>query len=418
MKLLFTDTFGSIMYKTLTKPTNETKIAKAKTYFTPYATPNVSANSVVSFPPQYFSGSQLKTLYSVPTVNSTGSRKVTIAIVIAFTHPGLKKDLLTYWQNPINFGAASTPPAINIYTTPGATQNAGWAQEECLDVQMICTMNPNANIWVVEAKSDTFTDLLNAVTYAANTVKADVISMSWGDAEFAQMKNYNTVFTNTNICYCASSGDSNTASWPATNANCIAVGGTSLIWNPNASPQRTEYVWNSAGCGYSSIIAQPNYQSAITTITHANRVIPDVSMIADSNTCVYTVYNGNWYGVGGTSVSAPIFAGILSLANQQRFNAGKGALTSVYSTTPNTATTPTYVGPANNVQTYLYKTVYPNAAQYASIFYDVVAGSELGSIGGTNTTGLTVYNAGLKFDVATGLGSPNATNLCNALLTI
>jgi subtilase family serine protease len=123
----------------------------------------------------------------VQTVNVTGSsKKTTIAIVVAFTYPGLKADLLTYWQNPVNFGANSSPPTINIYTAPGAKQNAGWAQEECLDVQMVCTMNPNANIWVVEAKSDSLTDLTNAVTYASNTIKADVISMSWGQDEIKQ----------------------------------------------------------------------------------------------------------------------------------------------------------------------------------------------------------------------------------------
>lgn len=415
MKLLYTDTYGRFMYKTFSRPDSIQK--NAKTFFKPYASPNVSTNAIVTYPPQYFSGSQLKNLYNVPTISVNGSsKKVTIAIIIAFTYPKLKSDLLTYWQNPINFGPSSTPPAINVYTMPGAKQNVGWAQEECLDVQMVCTMNPNANIWVVEAKSDTFTDLMNAVTYASSTIKADVISMSWGDIESVSLKNYNTVFTNTSVCYCASSGDSNTVSWPATNANCIAVGGTSLIWNPNTTPQRTEYTWNSAGCGYSSIIAQPNYQSDISGISHNNRVIPDLSMIADSNTCVYTVYNGNWYGVGGTSVSAPIFAGILSLANQQRFNANKGSLTTVYSTTPNNTTTSNYVPPANNVQKYLYKTIYPDSTKYANIFYDITNGYDMGSVAGSNN--LTIYNAGAKFDIATGLGSPNATNLCNALFNI
>jgi len=310
------------------------------------------------------------------------------------------------------------PPSINIYTAPGAKQDAGWAQEECLDVQMVCTMNPNANIWVVEAKSDYLTDLMNAVTYASNTIKADVITMSWGQSEMKQLANYNSIFTNTSVCYCAASGDSNTVSWPATSANCVAVGGTSLIWTPTTTPNRIEYPWNLAGCGYSSIVSQPNYQLGVSTITHNNRVIPDLAMIADSNTCVYTVYNGNWYGVGGTSVSTPIFASILSLANQIRFNSGKTGLTSVYTTTPNVSTSASYVAPANHLQSFLYKTVYPNNKVYSSVFYDITVGSNLGNIGGTNTTGMTTYNAGAKFDIATGLGSPNATSLCDTLMNV
>ena len=143
-------------------------------------------------------------------------------------------------------------------------------------------------------------------------------------------------------------------------------------------------------------------------------------MIADSNTCVYTVYNGNWYGVGGTSVSAPLFAGILSLANQMRFNSGKNALTTVYSATPNAATTASYVPPANNVQTYLYKKIYTNPTQYSSIFNDITLGYGAGSIAGSaaGSMDLSIYNAGINFDVSTGLGSPNANNLCNSLLNI
>ena len=139
-------------------------------------------------------------------------------------------------------------------------------------------------------------------------------------------------------------------------------------------------------------------------------------MIADTNSSVYTVYNGNWYGIGGTSVSTPIFAGILSLANQMRFNSKKNALTSVYSSTPNN-TLPNYVPPSNNIQNHIYKTIYTNATLYGSTFYDVIIGSTMGSVGGDSSE-LTNYNSGVKFDITTGMGSPNATFLCNQLLKL
>jgi subtilase family serine protease len=402
--LVFTDNNNNITKKNIQKAIKCNNFLKLNPLYVP------------NFPPQYFSGSQLVNLYNVPTITKTSGKKVTIAIVIAFTYPGLKTDLKTYWQNPINFGPNSTPPAINVYTMPGATQNTGWAQEECLDVQMVCSINPNANIWVVESKSDLLTDLMSALNYATTTIKADVISMSWGINEVNVLLNYTSYFTNTSVSYCAASGDNNYACWPATLSNCIAVGGTSLLWTPNNNPSRTEFAWKSAGCGYSSIINQPTYQSVISGITKKNRVIPDLSMVADTNTSVYTVYNGNWYGVGGTSVSTPIFSGILSLANQARFNNNKGALTTVYSTTPNN-TASTYVPPANNIQNFIYKTIYPNSTLYSNTFYDVTIGSDSGSIG-DGSNGLTNYNSGQKFDVTTGMGSPNATYLCNQLLAL
>jgi subtilase family serine protease len=412
LPLLFTDKYKNV----ITNKNEEQSNSKVKTFLKIYANPSFNTSSITNFPPQYFSGVQLRELYNIPTITNTTNKKVSIAIIVAFTYPGVHNDLKTYWQNSINFGENSIPPTINVYTMPGATQNSGWAQEECLDVQMICVINPDADIFVVESKSDLVTDLMNAINYANTVIKADVISMSWGISESSTLLNYTKYFTNNNISYCAASGDKNSVCWPATLSNCIAVGGTTLLWTPNSSTDRTEYAWKSAGCGYSTIINQPTYQKNITNILHKNRVIPDVSLIADTNTSAYSVYNGNWYGVGGTSVSTPIFAGILSLANQERFNKNKSALTTVYSITPND-TLSNYVPPLNNIQNFIYKTIYPNATLYGNTFYDITIGSGMGSIGG-NSSGLTNYTSGNNFDINTGMGSPNGTYLCNQLLKI
>jgi subtilase family serine protease len=365
---------------------------------------------IAAFPPQYFNGLQLLNLYNIPAVlPSTNIRKVKIAVIIAYTYKGLIADLNTYWTNPINFGENSVPPKVNIYTMPGAIANIGWAQEECLDVQMVCTMNPNAEIWVVEAKSSTITDLMAAVQYATNTIKADVLSMSWGNNDVSSNTKYNTYFSNPTASFCAASGDSNVVSWPAVLSNSIAVGGTTLLWTPSAqstgtSFQRTEYTWDSAGCGYSRTVLQPAYQQGVSTINHAYRAIPDVAMVGNTQTCVYSVYAGQWYGVGGTSVATPIFAAVVSLANQVRLNMGKSILTSVYPAT-------------NNIQNYLYKTIYTNPTAYKADFYDVVMGTDLGSVGGASQN-LTTYTAGTGYDLTTGLGSPNCNNLCIDLAKI
>ena len=419
-KLLYTNSGGSVLPKgeiqTLQTPIPIPipiipipipKPSHIKPFLQPYVTPCLSTDWGSTIPPQFFSGSQIKAMYNIPKISKLLSTKqVKIAIIIAYTYPNLKVDLATYWKNPINFGPSSTPPNINIYTMPGATQDSGWAQEECLDVQMVCTVNPNANIWVVEAKSSSCDDLLAAVLYATSTLKADVLSMSWGRSESEFLLMYDSYFNNTSVCYCAASGDTNSVSWPATNPNCISVGGTTIIWNPTVTPPRTEYACDFAGCGYSNLYSQPTYQSDV--IKNTFRSIPDLSLIADSNTSVYTVYNNNWYGVGGTSVSTPIFAGMLSLANQQRINAGKCVLTTVSSPT---------IPTKKNVQTYLYKTIYTNTSLYSSIFYDVKIGTDLGSVAGSDTE-LTTYSSGAKYDIPTGLGSPNALNLCNALVNL
>lgn len=376
---------------------------------------NQSSNFII--PPQYFSGSQLLNLYNIPNIKpiTKNVKQTKIAIIVAYSYPGVLNDLNTYWKNDINFGSSSTPPKVTICTMPGATMNSGWAQEECLDLQMVCTINPNANIYVVEAKSDLCTDLMTAVEYAVNTLQVDVVSMSWGDLENSYYSTFSNRFNNIFVSYCAASGDNNTASWPSTLSNCISVGGTTLLWTPTGQQIRKEYAWGLTGCGYSSTVPQPNYQKNINGITHTYRAIPDISLIANDQTSVYTVYAGQWYGVGGTSVATPIFAAMLSIANQMRFNLNKTALTTVYSTMTNTSNN--YVPPANNIQNYLYTTIYNNKTEYQNLFYDVILGTNKGSIAGTSR-GLSTYSAGYGYDLTTGLGSPNGTNLCNSLAKI
>ena len=371
----------------------------------PHIMTKLNVNPIL--PPLSYTGPQIIDLYNIPVIKPI-NRQVKIAIVIAYHHPNLLSDLKTYWQSPVNFGVNSTPPTINVFNLGRPNNiNSNWAGEECLDVQMIATVNPNANICVVEAVSDLQRDLLYAVDYATNTINADIISMSWGSTDMPNLNN-NSVFNNPSNpskykCFCASSGDNNYVSWPSVLSNCIAVGGTSLIWSPsknNLSP-RTEYTWSDAGCGYSTSILKPSYQNSVNNNKY--RSIPDVSLMANPNTGVNIIYNGMWGCVGGTSLSCPLFAGILSLANQQRFNNNMNPLTTVYTTTPTSSLLPpTNMIPSTNIQNYLYNVLYPSG-NYSKCFYDVNMGSD------------GVFNASNMFDIATGLGSPNVTMLCNAL---
>lgn len=371
---------------------------------------NTVAASIPNIPPLSYSGTQILNLYNIPqSIKPTGtSRKVVIAIVIAYHYDGLLADLATYWKNPINFGATATPPTVTVHnlnstgsTSSTASINSGWAQEECLDLQMICTVAPNADIRVIEANSNSFTDLNAAVTYALGPkVNADIISMSWGANDYAGFTTFSSIFTSTrNVCFCASSGDTNAASWPSVLSNCISVGGTTLVWNPTATTPllRTEYTWPSAGCGYSVAVPTPGYQTVVNTTP--KRAIPDISLIANPQTGAYIVFGGNWYSIGGTSLSAPIFAGILALANQNRINAGKPVLTTIY----NQGGINTY-----SLQSKLYNTI--NASIYSQLFNDITIGQDVGT---NSSNAYIVYNAGTKYDVATGIGSPN----CGALIT-
>ncbi|MGZ4163350.1 MAG: S8 family serine peptidase, partial [Tumebacillaceae bacterium] len=122
----------------------------------------------------------------------------------------------------------------------------------------------------------------------------------------------------------ASSGDTGGArEWPAVSPNVLSVGGTTLTTGSGGS-YSSESAWASAGGGKSTYFSTPSYQSALTSIVGTKRGVPDVAMDADPNSgaAVYssTPDSGQtgWFQVGGTSLSAPMWAGLVALADQNR----------------------------------------------------------------------------------------------------
>jgi kumamolisin len=113
--------------------------------------------------------------------------------------------------------------------------------------------------------------------------------------------------------------------WPEEDANLIAVGGTDLITDGPAGPWLSESGWNSSGGGPSldrHIKIEP-YQLPFITEKNGGskklRNVPDVSANANYNmfTCYRGHCNGGW---GGTSFSAPMWAGFIAMANEQAAN--------------------------------------------------------------------------------------------------
>ena len=213
--------------------------------------------------------------------------------------------------------------------------------------------------------------------------------------------------------------------WPASDPLVTAVGGTRLCMDAttglmvdNTSPPtvcqvflgRREIGWPFSGGGYSILFARPAFQTTLppgSTYVGSSvgapgpnsnmRGVPDVSFQASSGTgpLVYmsepaTTSSGTgcggadpcsigWYVVGGTSCSAPQWAGLVAIADQM---AGSDL---------------GYINPA------LYA-IAADPSKYAHDFFDVTVGSnQVSSIPG--------YPASPGWDAITGLGSPNAMNL-------
>jgi hypothetical protein len=169
----------------------------------------------------------------------------------------------------------------------------------------------------------------------------------------------------------------------------LAVGGTSLSLNADNS-YNSESGWGyyststgtfiGSGGGLSQYESEPAYQQRVQST--GSRTTPDVSFVADPATGAWIAdpYNldpsNPWEVVGGTSLSAPCWAGLIALVNQGRSAAGQPALNSASPT---------------ETQQSLY-TLSQND-------YHVIA------------TGSNGYSAAAGYNLVTGLGTPVANLL-------
>lgn len=263
---------------------------------------------------------QLRGFYGIS--NASGGA---IAIVDAYHYPTALNDFNVFsgqFNLPVETSANPLNPANGVFQVvyaPGTQPktDGGWAQEAALDIEWAHAMAPQAKIYLVEAASASFPDLLAAVDTASSLPGVSQVSMSWGGNEFSSEASNDSHFTNPNVAFFASSGDKGGfTNYPSVSANVIAVGGTSVATSSSGGFSG-ETGWSGSGGGTSSYITKPGYQSMLSA---SRRAVPDVSADADPSTgvavydsTVYQRYSG-WMVFGGTSVSSPCVAGMVNAA--------------------------------------------------------------------------------------------------------
>ncbi len=277
---------------------------------------------------------------------------------------------------------ASTAPAYD----------AGWATEMALDVQWVHAIAPLARIVLIEAPDPSLNSLLGAIRLA-NAMGPGVVSMSFGAQEGAWTGSVDSAFSAAGMTYLAATGDSGAGvNWPSVSPNVIAVGGTTLTYS--GSGARSEVSWSGTGGGTSGFIGVPAYQKSSVpgTASLARRTVADVAMNADPATGQYVAVmqpgssTVQWISAGGTSLAAPMWAGLVAVANANRQQ----------------ATLPVMAGG----HALLYGQIGAVASSYASGFADI----RLGSHGTCSTCSATP-----GYDQLTGLGTPNAGALVSLL---
>lgn len=272
--------------------------------------------------------------------------------------------------------------------------------EVSLDIEMVVSMAPGANVVVVEG--DLFADILGTIASNPNIQQFSVsyTGMTWfpalgtGDGEYMQMAAQGQAGFDA-----SGDSDANTISWPSDEDWATSVGGTSLtMTNGTNYGSEAAWNWNSTGnpgtgsCGgVSGQFGIPYWQFDVDTTTPGGsrtmRNVPDVALTAD-NMCTISDQGVLATNKGGTSFAAPLWAAFTALVNEAAANNNQAGVG--------------FVCPA------LYDIA--RGPNYLSCFHDVTLGSNTWS-GSPNQ-----YFAGPGYDLCTGLGSPSGVNLINTML--
>ena len=288
------------------------------TLYTPQRAVNRAMAAGAAVAPVGWGARAIESAYQLPVSKNPHQ---TVAVVDAFRAPNLSSYLNTYRKQYGLPPCTSASGCLRIVNQKGADKPLpqsgvpfGWALETAVDVEMVSAACPACRILVVEANSPGNADLAAAENTAAR-LGAPVISNSYGQRESGFSMGSAKAYHHPGHMVVVSSGDLGFggANFPAVLGDVTAVGATELA---RAATSRgwTERVWNADGgasaSGCSAYIAKPAWQHG----THcAMRTTTDVSAVG-SNVAAYSKDFGGWVTVSGTSISAPLIAGVYALA--------------------------------------------------------------------------------------------------------
>jgi kumamolisin len=331
--------------------------------------------------------------YNANGLSVTGKGQ-TIAILID-TFPA-DADLQAFWQR--NSVATSLAQIQKINVNGGSLPPT--EGEETLDVEWSSGIAPGANVRIYASGSLQFSDLDRALDSILSDLSTQPgmrqlsISLGLGDTFMpaGEVRTQHQKFLRlaaAGVNVFVSSGDAGSnpdstghggggplqAEYSSSDSCVIGVGGTSLVLAPSGSVA-DETGWSDGGGGKSAFFKRPVWQKGPGVPSGTQRLVPDVSVTADPNEGAFVFLNGQSQQFGGTSWSAPVWAGFCALINEARTNAKKPPLP------------------------FLNPLIYPLIG--TSSFRDIVTGSN------------GAFDAGPGYDMVTGVGVPNVKELIQA----
>jgi subtilase family serine protease len=402
---------------------------------------------------------------SVLDAGTTGAGQ-TVAIIDAYASPTVLQDVNQWAANRRAEGTSNLPDlngsTFQQIVAPGTfnrPQNPkqdpqGWASEETLDIEAVHSMAPGAKIVYLGAPNN-YRDMDAVLVHAIDRHVASIITNSWGYPLEELPRGFvlsiepalvQAAATGIGV-YFASGDDLDevntvgfaTPDWPASSPWVTAVGGTSLgvgasnnylfetgwgtrkatLTNGSWGTLPGSFLYGSGG-GISCLFPRPAYQQGVVPAniseadrlcgSFAGRVVPDVSMDGDIQTgfrlgLTQAFPTGNAYSeyrIGGTSLSSPLFAALMALADQQQ-GSPHGFVNPLLYAHAGSSAFRDVTDPANPVA--VVRVDYVNTL-------DASAGLTY-SLRTTDQTGVLDVTPG--FDDVTGIGTPHGSAFLNAI---
>ena len=283
---------------------------------------------------------QVAGLYGYPTSGAAGQTIGLIELGGGFR----PADISAYFQT-LNL-PVPTVTAVAVDKGKNQPSTASGADGEVmLDIEVAAAVAPGVKL-AVYFSPNTDQGFIDAVTEAVHdsTHKPAVISISWGGPESSWTRQALTALDSAcqaaaalGVTITVAAGDNgssdgtsgNQVDFPASSPHVLACGGTKLT----ASGTRISYevVWNetaanegATGGGVSAHFARPSWQAKANVpaapAAGGGRGVPDVAGDADPATGYTIRVDGQTTVIGGTSAVAPLWAGLIALANAANGN--------------------------------------------------------------------------------------------------
>jgi len=331
--------------------------------------------------------SDLLSGYAVPASANTGKGATTAIVIDTFPKT---TDLTNFWKTT---GVAQSLSNIDlIQVNPGKLPSP--AGEESLDTEIASSLAPGSKVRVYASQSlntnlidNDFQQIITDLTKGTVITEVSIsLGVCESDIPAAAAEADDQLFVTIEAMGAtvfASTGDSGAKECPgaakvpafySTSPNVTAVGGTTLKLSSTGA-WSSETAWDEGGGGISGIFAKPTYQAKLS---YKKRAVPDIAAVGNPSTGVLVILDGQQLQYGGTSLSAPTWAGLMAIVNATRIAKHKAPL-----------------GALN------------------AFLYPLVDTTKLHDI----TLGSNGYPAGKGYDLVTGNGSPAMGALLNALVS-